>query len=41
MLTKVDNVARTGRLGEPTDIAARLTDLGTASLLDEGRPAAE
>ncbi|MFG2563112.1 hypothetical protein [Streptomyces sp. NPDC048496] len=41
MLIRVDNVARTGRIGERTDIAARLPDLGTALLLDERRPAAE
>lgn len=41
MLTMVNNVERTGRLGERTDIAARLTDFGTALLLEEGRPAAE
>jgi hypothetical protein len=38
MLTMVDNVPRTGRLGERTDVAARLTDLGTALFLDEGHP---
>ncbi|MFV5998217.1 hypothetical protein ACNPQM_39075 [Streptomyces sp. NPDC056231] len=41
MFTMVDNVPRTGRLGEQTDIAARLTDLGTALFLDEGHPAAK
>jgi hypothetical protein len=41
MPTTVGNVPRTGRIGERTDIAARLTDLRTALLLDERRPAAE
>ncbi|MEW2487113.1 hypothetical protein [Streptomyces sp. NPDC048411] len=41
MFTMVDNVPRTGRIGERTDMAARLTDLGTALFLDEGHPGAE
>ncbi|MEV7238333.1 hypothetical protein AB0N06_31645 [Streptomyces sp. NPDC051020] len=41
MLTMDGNVPRTGRIGEQTDIVARLTDLGTALFLDEGHPAAK